>query len=53
MSPCRKSTPAAPVFIDGKKAVTLRGPAIAEEFQKLVADYIEQRFGRGGSQAAE
>jgi (E)-4-hydroxy-3-methylbut-2-enyl-diphosphate synthase len=46
-------TPAAPVFIDGKKTVTLRGPAIAEEFQKLVADYIEQRFGRGDSQAAE
>jgi (E)-4-hydroxy-3-methylbut-2-enyl-diphosphate synthase len=44
--------PAAPVFIDGKKAVTLRGPAIAEEFQELVADYIEQRFGRG-RQAAE
>ena len=44
--------PAAPVFIDGKKAVTLRGPAIAQEFQKLVADYIEQRFGRG-RQAAE
>jgi (E)-4-hydroxy-3-methylbut-2-enyl-diphosphate synthase len=46
-------TPAAPVFIDGKKAVTLRGPHIAEEFQKLVADYIEQRFGRRDSQAAE
>jgi len=46
-------TPAAPVFIDGKKAVTLRGPQIAEEFQKLVADYIEQRFGRRDSQAAE
>ncbi len=46
-------TPAAPVFIDGKKAVTLRGPKIAEEFQKLVADYIEQRFGTGGKVAAE
>ena len=47
-------TPAAPVFIDGKKAVTLRGPGIAEEFQKLVADYIERRFGgAGGKQAAE
>lgn len=44
-------TPAAPVFIDGRKAVTLRGPAIAEEFQKLVADYIEQRFGRGRAAA--
>ncbi len=46
-------TPAAPVFIDGKKAVTLRGPKIADEFQKLVADYIEQRFGTGGKVAAE
>jgi len=47
-------TPAAPVFIDGKKAVTLRGAGIAEEFQKLVADYIERRFGgAGGKQAAE
>ena len=39
-------TPAAPVFIDGKKAVTLRGPGIAGEFKALVADYIEKRFGR-------
>lgn len=38
-------TPAAPVFIGGKKAKTLRGPEIASEFQKMVADYIEQRFG--------
>lgn len=38
-------TPAAPVFIDGKKAKTLRGPAIAEEFQVLLADYIHTRFG--------
>jgi (E)-4-hydroxy-3-methylbut-2-enyl-diphosphate synthase len=39
-------TPAAPVFIDGKKALTLRGPDIAADFEKLVADYIEQRFGQ-------
>ena len=38
-------TPAAPVFIDGKKALTLRGPAIAAEFKALVGDYIEKRFG--------
>lgn len=37
--------PAAPVFIDGKKAVTLRGPGIAAEFKALVAGYIEQRYG--------
>jgi len=37
--------PAAPVFIDGEKALTLRGESIAEEFQTLVEDYIEKRFG--------
>ncbi len=36
--------PAAPVFIDGQKAMTLRGERIAEEFQRLVQDYIERRF---------
>jgi len=46
-------SPAAPVFIDGKKAMTLRGPNLAEDFQALVADYIEQRFGDGASDAAE
>ncbi len=37
--------PAAPVFIDGQKAVTLRGPEIAREFQTIVENYIEKRFG--------
>ncbi len=37
--------PAAPVFIDGEKALTLRGERIAEEFQQIVEDYIERRFG--------
>jgi (E)-4-hydroxy-3-methylbut-2-enyl-diphosphate synthase len=46
-------TPAAPVFIDGRKAATLRGPDIAGEFQKMLAGYIERRFGAGASQAAE
>ncbi len=46
-------TPTAPVFVDGRKAATLRGPNIAEEFQKMVADYIERRYGRGGKEAAE
>ena len=45
-------TPAAPVFIDGKKAMTLRGPNIAAEFEGLVAEYIERRFGRK-TEAAE
>jgi (E)-4-hydroxy-3-methylbut-2-enyl-diphosphate synthase len=39
-------TPAAPVFIDGQKAVTLRGLSIADEFKTLVEDYIKTRFGR-------
>jgi len=38
--------PAAPVFIDGRKAATLRGPGIAADFQKMVAEYIETRYGR-------
>ena len=37
--------PAAPVFIDGQKAVTLRGEGIAHEFQQIVENYIEKRFG--------
>jgi (E)-4-hydroxy-3-methylbut-2-enyl-diphosphate synthase len=39
-------TPAAPIFIDGKKAGTLRGPNIAADFQVMVAEYIEKRFGK-------
>ncbi len=37
--------PAAPVFIDGEKALTLRGENIAQEFHQLVEDYIAKRFG--------
>jgi (E)-4-hydroxy-3-methylbut-2-enyl-diphosphate synthase len=40
--------PAAPVFIDGKKAVTLRGPGAAAEFKQMVLDYIERRYGQVG-----
>ncbi len=36
--------PAAPVFIDGEKAMTLRGPNIAAEFKQIVEDYIARRF---------
>ena len=39
--------PAAPVFIDGEKALTLRGDNIAQEFHQLVQSYIEKRFGQG------
>ena len=45
-------SPAAPVFIDGKKALTLRGERIAEEFQALVEDYIERRYGARRRRAA-
>ena len=38
-------SPAAPVFIDGKKAMTLRGPTIAADFKTLVEDYIAKKFG--------
>jgi (E)-4-hydroxy-3-methylbut-2-enyl-diphosphate synthase len=47
--------PTAPVFIDGKKAATLRGPTLATDFTQMVLDYIERRFGgaRSASRAAE
>ncbi len=41
--------PAAPVFIDGEKALTLRGENIAQEFHQIVENYIEKRFGSGQS----
>jgi (E)-4-hydroxy-3-methylbut-2-enyl-diphosphate synthase len=37
--------PAAPVFIDGKKAMTLRGERIAEEFQAIVENYVKEHYG--------
>jgi (E)-4-hydroxy-3-methylbut-2-enyl-diphosphate synthase len=45
--------PAAPVFIDGKKAMTLRGPTLAQDFQKIVIDYIDRNYGQPGRDAAE
>lgn len=38
--------PAAPVFIDGEKAMTLRGENIADEFVKIVDDYVQRRYGQ-------
>ncbi len=46
-------TPAAPVFVDGAKTVTLRGTTIAAEFKRLVEAYVEKRFGGRGGMAAE
>jgi (E)-4-hydroxy-3-methylbut-2-enyl-diphosphate synthase len=47
--------PAAPVFIDGNKAMTLRGPKIAEDFQRIVGEYVEARYPRrdGAAEGAE
>ncbi|MGE0565338.1 MAG: flavodoxin-dependent (E)-4-hydroxy-3-methylbut-2-enyl-diphosphate synthase [Pseudolabrys sp.] len=43
--------PTAPVFIDGKKAATLRGPTLAADFKQMVVDYIERRWGTGAKAA--
>jgi (E)-4-hydroxy-3-methylbut-2-enyl-diphosphate synthase len=45
--------PTAPVFIDGKKAATLRGATLTTDFKQMVIDYIERRFGTGARTAAE
>jgi len=42
-------SPAAPVFVDGEKTVTLRGEHIAEEFQAIVLDYVQTRYGKVAS----
>ncbi len=41
--------PVAPVFVDGVRTVTLKGDSIAEEFQAIVADYVQRRYARVGS----
>ena len=41
--------PVAPVYVDGKKTVTLKGSRIAEEFQAIVDAYVDQRYGAGRS----
>ena len=38
-------TPVAPVYVDGEKTVTLKGDRIAADFQKIVDDYVQRRFG--------
>ncbi|MEN3293230.1 MAG: (E)-4-hydroxy-3-methylbut-2-enyl-diphosphate synthase [Burkholderiales bacterium] len=44
-------SPAAPVFVDGQKTVTLRGERIAEEFQAIVLDYVKTRYGKEAATA--
>jgi (E)-4-hydroxy-3-methylbut-2-enyl-diphosphate synthase len=41
--------PVAPVYVDGEKTVTLKGDAIAEEFQAIVETYVRDNYGPGGS----
>src|SRR6202166_549722 len=43
--------PTAPVFVDGKKVATLRGPTLTTDFKQMVVDYIERRFGHTGQKA--
>ena len=45
--------PTAPVYLDGKKAMTLRGPSLREDFKKIVEDYVERRFGVSGKAPAQ
>jgi (E)-4-hydroxy-3-methylbut-2-enyl-diphosphate synthase len=45
--------PTAPVFIDGKKAATLRGATLTTDFKQMVIDYIERRWGTTARAAAE
>lgn len=45
--------PAAPVYVDGVRTVTLKGDRIAEEFQVIVQNYIEKRYGRNQRQSAD
>jgi (E)-4-hydroxy-3-methylbut-2-enyl-diphosphate synthase len=44
-------TPVAPVYVDGVKTVTLKGETIADDFKRIVSDYVERRFG-GAATAA-
>ncbi len=44
--------PTAPVFIDGKKAATLRGASLTTDFKQMVIDYIESRWGTGSTRTA-
>src|SRR5437868_11943383 len=43
--PCTNEVPVAPVYVDGKKTVTLKGERIAEEFQAMVERYVQEKYG--------
>ncbi len=44
--------PTAPVFVDGKKVATLRGPTLTADFKAMVTDYIARRFGAASQNTA-
>jgi (E)-4-hydroxy-3-methylbut-2-enyl-diphosphate synthase len=51
--PGTNEVPVAPVYVDGQKTVTLKGERIAEDFQALVENYIQQRFSGAGAPRAQ
>ena len=51
--PGADEAPVAPVFVDGERTVTLKGDHIAEEFQAIVENYVQRRYGAAASQSAE
>jgi (E)-4-hydroxy-3-methylbut-2-enyl-diphosphate synthase len=46
-------SPAAPVYIDGEKTVTLRGENIAAEFTRIVDEYVERKYVKRENEAPE
>ena len=46
--PGTDEAPAAPVFVDGEKTVTLRGDTIAADFVGIIDGYVERKYGRPG-----
>jgi len=44
--------PAAPVFVDGERTITLKGDTIAQEFQAIVEQYVERRYGQRSPQSS-
>ncbi|MFN5510115.1 MAG: flavodoxin-dependent (E)-4-hydroxy-3-methylbut-2-enyl-diphosphate synthase [Burkholderiales bacterium] len=50
--PGADEAPVAPVFVDGQRTVTLKGDHIAQEFQAIVDDYVQRRYGQASSTAS-
>ena len=45
-------TPRAPVYVDGKQVTTLEGPTLAQDFERMVEDYVATHYPRAESPAA-